>query len=152
MRVWGVIEFLILFLRPCLSSKQVAPKASWQSLISLSLLPSCHCSPQPNPSIPDHNHKTWQNTPGGRSCWTTPDTQIASKHRATMVFKKCTFLPSKQAHAPSPLEQIFCLPFFLPGLGWPDWRWQGKVLIFFLSRQPLNCLGSWLFCWAQLII
>ena len=31
-----------------------------------------------------------------------------------MVFKKYTCLPSKQAHALSPLEQIFCPPFFGP--------------------------------------
>jgi len=29
--------------------------------------------------------------------------------------------------------------------------WQGKVLIF-ISQQPLNRLGSRLFCWAQSII
>ena len=39
---------------------------------------------------------------------------MESKHRACMVFKKCTFLPSKQAHALSPLEQISCPPFFGP--------------------------------------
>ena len=36
-----------------------------------------------------------------------------------MVFKKCTFLPCKQAHTLSPLEQIFYPPFTLPnGKGW----------------------------------
>jgi len=39
---------------------------------------------------------------------------MASKCRAIMVFKKCTFMPSKQAHALNPLEQIVCPPFFGP--------------------------------------